>query len=184
MFCLIGCARPGCCAGIIPRTVTVLTCPGAGATIEVDGVIQRVFTEIIGKPFLRGLLFPYFLFLLAVSAADAGTNWEAQRLQMSTLPPAVRTPLFVGLICSWCLVAGRALRPVWRDKTLPFLVRQPMGPWELSARLLPSLSVALIPVVRCGGWHPTEPTRSHTISDLWDSRFPSFWVRPSAGLPQ
>ncbi|HEY2404282.1 MAG TPA: hypothetical protein VGI23_28265, partial [Steroidobacteraceae bacterium] len=110
-------------------------------------MIQRVFTEIIGKPFLRGLLFPYFLFLLTVSAADASTNWEAQRLQMSTLPPAVRTPLFVGLIGSWCLVAGRALRPVWRNKTLPFLVRQPMGPWELSARLLPSLSVALIPVV-------------------------------------
>jgi hypothetical protein len=110
-------------------------------------VIQRVFTEIIGKPFLRGLLFPYFLFLLAVSAADSSTNWEAQRLQISTLPPAVRTSLFVGLICSWCLVAGRALRPIWRDKTIPFLVRQPMGPWELSARLLPSLSVALIPVV-------------------------------------
>jgi ABC-type transport system involved in cytochrome c biogenesis ATPase subunit len=101
----------------------------------VHGVIQRVFTEIIGKPFLRGLLFPYFLFLLTVSAADASTNWEAQRLQMSTLPPAVRTPLFVGLIGSWCLVAGRTLRPVWRNKTLPFLVRQPMGPWELSARL-------------------------------------------------
>jgi hypothetical protein len=38
---------------------------------------------MIGKPFLRGRLFPYFLFLLAVSAADASTNWEAQRLHCS-----------------------------------------------------------------------------------------------------
>ena len=89
--------------------------------------MQRVFTEIIGKPLLRSLLFPYFLFMLAVSAADASTNWEALRLHMSTLPPPVRTCVFVGLISSWCLVAGRALRPVWRDKTIPFLVRQPLG---------------------------------------------------------
>jgi len=109
--------------------------------------MQRVFTEIIGKPLLRSLIFPYFLFMLAVSAADASTNWEALRLQVSTLPPPVRTFVFVGLISGWCLVAGRALRPVWRDKTIPFLVRQPIGSWEMSARLLPSLVVALIPVV-------------------------------------
>ena len=109
-------------------------------------MIQRVFTVVIGKPFLRGLLLPYFLFLFLLSAADANTNWEAARRQVAMMPAAARTVLLVGMIAGWCFAAGRALRPVWRDKTIPFLVRQPIGPWALSARLLPSLSVALIPV--------------------------------------
>ena len=110
-------------------------------------VIQRVFSEVIGKPFLRALLFPYAVFLLLVSAADASTNWTAARRQMYALSPAAKTLVFVGLISGWCLVAGRALRPVWGHKTIPFLLRQPIGSWELSVRLLPSLSVALIPVI-------------------------------------
>jgi hypothetical protein len=110
-------------------------------------VIQRVFAEVIGKPFLRGLIFPYFLFLLAISAADASTNWQATRQQVAHLPPAAKTLLFVSLILGWCVGAGRALRPVWRQKAIPFLIRQPIGPWELSVRLVPSFAVALPPVI-------------------------------------
>jgi hypothetical protein len=110
-------------------------------------LIQRVFAEVIGKPLFRALIFPYFLFLFSVSTADAVTNWEATRRQIAVLSPATKTLLFVSLIGGWCLVAGRALRPVWRHRTIPLLVRQPMGSWQWSARLLPSLSIALLPVV-------------------------------------
>jgi hypothetical protein len=110
-------------------------------------LIQRVFAEVVGKPFFRGLIFPYFLFLFSVSTADAITNWEETRRQIALLSPAPKTLLFVSLICGWCLVAGRALRPVWHHKTIPLLVRQPIGAWQWSARLLPSLSIALLPVV-------------------------------------
>src|SRR4051812_17437889 len=108
-------------------------------------LIQRVFTEVIGKPFLRGLIFPYSLFIFFVSAADASTDWTAARRQINALAPAAKTALFVALICTWCLMAGGALRPVWRHPTIPFLVRQPIGPGEWGLRLLPSLSVALVP---------------------------------------
>ena len=110
-------------------------------------LIQRVFAGVIGKPFLRALIFPYFLFIFLISAADASTNWHAARVQVASLSPATKALIFVSLICAWCLIAGRALRPVWRHKTICFLVRQPIGAWEWSVRLLPSLSIALIPVV-------------------------------------
>jgi hypothetical protein len=110
-------------------------------------LIQRVFAEVIGKPYFRALIFSYFLFLFSVSTADAIMNWEATRRQIAALSPAPKTLIFLSLICGWCLVAGRALRPVWHHKTIPLLVRQPMGPWQWSARLLPSLCVALVPVV-------------------------------------
>jgi hypothetical protein len=110
-------------------------------------LIQRVYTEVIGKPFLRSLIFPYSLFVFLVSAADASTDWTAARVQINALAPTGKTGLFVGLICAWCLLAGGALQPVWRHQAIPFLVRQPIGPWEWSLRLLPSLSVALVPVV-------------------------------------
>src|SRR6266571_1643185 len=109
-------------------------------------VMQRVFAEVIGRPFLQGLVFPYFLFLFLVAAADASTNWQAARRQVTHFSPWAKTAILVGLIAAWSLMAGRALRPVWRQQAISFLLRQPLSSWEWTVRTLPSLSIALVPV--------------------------------------
>jgi hypothetical protein len=107
----------------------------------------RVFFSIIGKPFFRRLILPLGLFLIAVSSLDPITDWTALREQLATRDPWQVTLLFTTLILFWSITAGRALRPVWGQPTIAFLVRQPIGHWYWVRYLLPSLWIAFLPVV-------------------------------------
>jgi hypothetical protein len=107
----------------------------------------RVFSSVIGKPFFRRLILPLGLFLMAVSLLDPNIDWTALREQLATRDPWQVTLIFTMLILFWSITAGRALRPVWRQPTIAFLVRQPVGPWYWVRYLLPSLWIAFLPVV-------------------------------------
>lgn len=107
----------------------------------------RVFLEVAGKPFLRRLVFPYFLVILLIAAADATTDWNATRQQLASWPPMNKAAVLGGLIAAWSIICGRALQPVWNQPSALFLMRQPINSYEWSARLLPSLSIALIPII-------------------------------------
>jgi hypothetical protein len=107
----------------------------------------RVFFSVIGKPFFRRLILPLGLFLLAVSTLDPMIDWAALREQLTTRAPWQVTLIFTVLIFSWSITAGRALRPVWRQPTIAFLVRQPISHWSWLGYLLPSLWIAFLPIV-------------------------------------
>ncbi len=107
----------------------------------------RVFFSVIGKPFFRRLILPLGLFLLAVSSLDPIIDWTALREQLATRDPWQVTLIFTMLIVFWSITAGRALRPVWRQPTIAFLVRQPISHWYWVRYLLPSLWIAFLPVV-------------------------------------
>lgn len=106
----------------------------------------RVFFSIVGKPFLRRLILPLALFLVVVSSLDPMIDWTALREQLATREPWQVTLLFTLPILIWCIIAGRALRPVWKQSTIAFLVRQPIGHWFWVRYLLPSLWIAFLPV--------------------------------------
>jgi hypothetical protein len=89
--------------------------------------------------------------LLFVALSDAVTDWTALRQQAALLGPWARPTvfvvLFVVLFVAWGLIAGHALRPVWRQPTIAFLVRQPLTWRQWVVDLFPSLAVAFVPVV-------------------------------------
>lgn len=107
----------------------------------------RVFFSVIGKPFFRRLILPLGLFLIAVSSLDPITDWTALREQLATRDPWQVTLIFTILVLFWSITAGRALRPVWSQPTIAFLVRQPIGHWHWVLHLLPLLWIAFLPVV-------------------------------------
>ncbi len=107
----------------------------------------RVFFSTIGKPFFRRLILPLATFLMAVSLLDPNINWTALREQLATRDPWQVTLTFTLLLLFWSITAGLALRPVWSQPTIAFLVRQPIGHWYWVWHLLPSLWIAFLPVV-------------------------------------
>ena len=107
---------------------------------------SRVFFSIVGKPFFRRLILPLGLFLVVVSSLDPVVDWTALREQLAALGPWKVTLVFTLLILFWSIIAGRALRPVWNQPTIAFLVRQPIGNWFWVRYLLPSLWIAFLPV--------------------------------------
>lgn len=107
----------------------------------------RVFFSVIGKPFFRRLILPLGLFLIAVSWLDPNTDWTALREQLASRAPWQVTIIFTILILFWSITAGRALRPVWNQPTIAFLVRQPIGRWYWVWYLLPSLWIAFLPIM-------------------------------------
>ena len=121
---------------------------------------SRVFFSIVGKPFLRRLILPLALFLLVVSSLDPMIDWSALREQLATRDSWQVTLLFTLPILFWSIIAGRALRPVWNQPTMAFLVRQPIGKWFWVRYLLPSLWIAFLPVV--GIWW-LAPNHAHPV---------------------
>lgn len=107
----------------------------------------RVFFSVVGKPFLRRLILPLGLFLLIVSSLDPSINWGALREQLTARDPWQISLIFTLLILFWSIIAGRALRPVWRHPTIAYLVRQPISRWFWVRHLLTSLWIAFLPVV-------------------------------------
>ena len=110
----------------------------------------RVFFSIVGKPFFRRLILPLGLFLVVVSSLDPITDWTALKERLATRDPWQVTLVFTMLILFWSIIAGRALRPVWNQPTIAFLVRQPIGHWYWVRYLLPTLWIAFLPIV--GVW--------------------------------
>ena len=82
-----------------------------------------------------------------MSSLDPMIDWTALREQLATRDPWQVTLLFTLPILIWSIIAGRALRPVWNQPTIAFLVRQPIGHWFWVRYLLPSLWIAFLPVV-------------------------------------
>ncbi len=107
----------------------------------------RVFFSVIGRPFFRRLILPLGVFLMVVSSLDPSVDWSALREQLATQDPWQITLIFTTLNLFWSISAGRALRPVWSQPTIAFLLRQPIGHWFWVRYLLPSLSIAFLPVV-------------------------------------
>lgn len=107
----------------------------------------RVFFSVFGMPFLRRLILPLGVFLIAVAMLDPMTDWTALRAQLASRPPWQVTLLFTLLIVSWSIVAGRALRPAWGQPAVSFLLRQPVGRWFWVRHLLPALWMAFLPIV-------------------------------------
>lgn len=106
----------------------------------------RVFFRIVGLPFYRRLLLPLSLMLACVYLVDASVDWTGLRAGIRSRGPASIAALFSSLFLVWGLIAGHALRPVWRQPVFRFLVRQPIGAWRWVAYLLPPLSIAFLPV--------------------------------------
>jgi len=115
--------------------------------LRVFNLNSRVFFSIVGKPFFRRLILPFALFLLIVSSLDPMIDWTALREELATRDPWQVTLLFTLPILVWSIIAGRALRPVWNQPTIAFLVRQPTSQWFWVRYLLPSLWIAFPPVV-------------------------------------
>jgi hypothetical protein len=112
---------------------------------------QQVFYRVIGRPFLRALVLSFFAILLFVAMADANVRWTALRERIADASPLQRATLFTVLVVGWSIVAGRALRPVWRQPIIAFLVRQPLSDRQWAMNVFPSICVALIPVA-CAWW--------------------------------
>ena len=109
-------------------------------------ITQQVFYHVVGRPFLRRLVFPCLVVLLFVVLADAIVDWNALRQQIMLLTPVDKTIAFVGLFLLWGLVAGRALAPIWHQPMIGFLLRQPLTRWHWVAGLSPSLGIAFLPI--------------------------------------
>ena len=120
----------------------------------------RVFFSIVGKPFFRRLILPLGLFLVVVSSLDPMIDWTALRDQLATRGPWQVTLVFSMPILFWSIIAGRALRPVWNQPTIAFLVRQPIGRWFWVRYLLPSLWIAFLPIA--GIWW-LAPHHAHPV---------------------
>lgn len=112
----------------------------------IDILTQRVFYDVVGRPFLRGMTLPLLVFVLCVTFLDASADWAESRRVIANLSPWQQAIVFSVLIGGWSVQAGRALRPAWRNRTVAFLVRQPIGRIRWAVGLLPSLSIAFVPV--------------------------------------
>lgn len=78
--------------------------------------------------------------------ADPIIDWSALRREITSLDPMAQASLFTSLFLVWGFMAGYALRPIWRRPMIAFLVRQPLTRWQWAVGLLPSLSIAFLPV--------------------------------------
>ena len=112
----------------------------------IDTLTQRVFYDVVGRPFLRGMTLPLLVFVLGVTLLDTNVDWAATRRELASLAPWQQAIVLSVLIVAWSMQAGRALRPVWRQRAVAFLVRQPIGRVRWAVGLLPSLSIAFVPV--------------------------------------
>jgi len=122
-----------------------------GATLD-DGnsamkLHTRVFFQLVGRPFYRRLILPLSMLLFIVVQADANIDWDALRSALTTRKPWEITALFTGLFVFWGLTAGRALKAIWHQPTIAFLIRQPISHWQWVRFLIPSLSIAFIPFI-------------------------------------
>lgn len=106
---------------------------------------HRIFYVTVGRPFLRRLIPAFTIVLLVVVSVDAMVDWAAVRDGIASLAPLKRATLFTAGLTAWGIAAGRALRPVWSDPMVGFLVRQPLSRWQWAAGLAPSLAVAFLP---------------------------------------
>ena len=106
----------------------------------------HVFFRLIGMPFYRRLVLPFALFLFVVSQADVVINWAQLREQLAGSSPWRVTALFATLFTVWGVIAGGSLRPIWRQPAIAFLVRQPLSRWQWVQYLLPTLSIAFVPI--------------------------------------
>lgn len=87
------------------------------------------------------------MLLFIVVQADANIDWNVLRSALTTRKPWEITVLFTGLFVLWGLIAGRALKAVWHQPMVAFLVRQPISHWQWVRFLVPSLSIAFIPFI-------------------------------------
>lgn len=101
---------------------------------------------MVGRLFLRRLVLPFFVVLVLVTLADPIIDWTVLRQQIASVTPFAQALLFGSLFLGWSLMAGFALRPIWRQPMIAFLVRQPLTRWQWAVGLLPSISVAFLPV--------------------------------------
>lgn len=108
---------------------------------------HRVFMDVVGRPYLRALVFPYFVVLLLLASADANTDWTLLRDQISAVSPVLRAAIFTTLIWIWGTVAGNALRGVWTQPSVRILARLPIGSWEWVLRCFPALVLAFLPIL-------------------------------------
>lgn len=106
---------------------------------------QRIFHVTVGRPLLRGLVAPFTAVLLLALLADAQVDREAVAREISRAGAAEKTALFTGLFMAWGITVGRALRPIWQQPMIAFLIRQPMNRWKWIAGLAPSLGIAFVP---------------------------------------
>ena len=107
--------------------------------------------RVFGLPFYRRLVLPFALFFLIVTQVDAIINWTALRDLLAVSSPWKVMMLFTTLFTAWSLIAGAALRPVWGQPTIAFLVRQPLSRWQWVRYLLLPLSIAFVPII-CIWW--------------------------------
>jgi len=101
---------------------------------------------VVGRLFLRRLVLPFSVVLFLVTMADPIIDWTVLRQQIASAMPFAQASLFGSLFLGWSLMAGFALRPIWRQPMIAFLVRQPLTRWQWVIGLLPSISAAFLPV--------------------------------------
>lgn len=106
----------------------------------------RVFYHVVGRPFARGLVMPLFGVLFSLAMADAVIDWHALRAQAVMLSPPVAALAFTAAVFVWSSIAGHALRPVWAQHTIRFLVRQPLTHRQWALHLLLPTALAFMPV--------------------------------------
>lgn len=108
---------------------------------------NRVFFHVIGTPFYRRLVLPFASLLFVAVQLDSVIDWEVLRDQLTAAPPWHVAILFTALFTLWGVIAGRLLRPVWRQPVIAFLIRQPLSRWQWVGYLMPSLSIAFAPII-------------------------------------
>lgn len=106
----------------------------------------RFFFVIFGRPFLLRLVWPLGLLLFALLQADAIVDWPGVRESLAAKEPWQVSLVITVLFLSWSFSAGRALRAVWRQPVIAFLVRQPMSRWQWVRHLSLPLFVGFLPV--------------------------------------
>lgn len=92
------------------------------------------------------MILPLGMFLMAVSSLDPMVDWTVLRARLALRPPSQISFIFTLLFVSWSMAAGRALRPVWRQPAVSFLLRQPVGGWFWIRHLLIALWVVFPPL--------------------------------------
>lgn len=89
---------------------------------------------------------PLFGVLLGIAMADAVTDWHALRAQAASLSAPVAAFAFAAVIFAWSSIAGQALRPVWEQRMIRFLLRQPLTHRQWAAHLLAPTALAFAPI--------------------------------------
>lgn len=102
---------------------------------------------VVGLPFARALVFPYLAILLLL--AEVISNGDLSRLlaQIHDALPLSRAAALTVLLFVWSTAAGFALRRAWGQLAVRPLARLPIGSWHWLFLLLPSLFIALLPVL-------------------------------------